>query len=223
MSMVSMMSLIPIGMPSIGESGLPARQRFVERSAAVLRGVEVERDEGADLRLPGVELGDAALEEVREASLSRWRNSPSPEETAASGADRIGRVHGFACRCSALRPMSVAARIARYSLSCAAKAGVHEAIASHLILRIAPLCARNAIARSRLQSSIREHAATQSGDRVYRAVAGASTAGSRERVARMIAFSISTTKKKIRPPRNSHGQTPSGSASVSNTDCSGGA
>src|SRR6202167_3250611 len=36
MSMVSMMSLIPIGMPSIGESGLPARQRFVERSAAVL-------------------------------------------------------------------------------------------------------------------------------------------------------------------------------------------
>ena len=35
MSMVSMMSLIPIGMPSIGESGLPARQRSVERSAAV--------------------------------------------------------------------------------------------------------------------------------------------------------------------------------------------
>jgi hypothetical protein len=40
----------------------------------------------------------------------------------------------------------------------------------------------------------------------------ASTAGSRERVARMIAFSASTTRKKIRPPRNSHGQTPSGIA-----------
>ena len=53
--------------------------------------------------------------------------------------------------------------------------------------------------------------------------AAASTAASRDRVARMIAFSISTTKKKIKPPRNSHGQTPSGIASVSNTDCSGGA
>ena len=36
MSMVSMTSLIPTGMPSIGESGLPSRQRTVERSAAAL-------------------------------------------------------------------------------------------------------------------------------------------------------------------------------------------
>ncbi len=34
-SMVSMMSLTPIGMPSIGESGLPERQRSVDSSAAV--------------------------------------------------------------------------------------------------------------------------------------------------------------------------------------------
>ncbi len=34
MSTVSMMSLIPIGMPSIGESGAPERQRSVARSAA---------------------------------------------------------------------------------------------------------------------------------------------------------------------------------------------
>src|SRR5262245_26770188 len=35
MSAVSMMSLMPIGIPSIGESGLPARHRAVEASAAV--------------------------------------------------------------------------------------------------------------------------------------------------------------------------------------------
>src|SRR5258705_7243234 len=34
MSAVSMMSLMPIGMPSIGESGMAARQRDVDRSAA---------------------------------------------------------------------------------------------------------------------------------------------------------------------------------------------
>src|SRR5262245_48012510 len=34
MSAVSMISLMPIGMPSIGDSGVPARQRDVDRSAA---------------------------------------------------------------------------------------------------------------------------------------------------------------------------------------------
>src|SRR5580658_3829416 len=34
MSTVSIMSLIPTGMPSIGDAGFPARQRTVERSAA---------------------------------------------------------------------------------------------------------------------------------------------------------------------------------------------
>ena len=37
MSAVSMMSLIAIGMPSIGDSGLPSRQRLVEASAALMR------------------------------------------------------------------------------------------------------------------------------------------------------------------------------------------
>ena len=36
MSAVSMMSLMAIGMPSIGDSGLPARQRSVEASAALI-------------------------------------------------------------------------------------------------------------------------------------------------------------------------------------------
>ena len=36
MSAVSMMSLIAIGMPSIGDSGLPSRQRAVEASAALM-------------------------------------------------------------------------------------------------------------------------------------------------------------------------------------------
>jgi hypothetical protein len=48
-------------------------------------------------------------------------------------------------------------------------------------------------------------------------------AGSRERMARMIAFSASTTRKKIKPPRNSRGQTRNGIASVSNTRCNGAA
>src|ERR1700689_1592388 len=34
MSTVSMMSLMPTGMPSIGDAGLPARKRALERSAA---------------------------------------------------------------------------------------------------------------------------------------------------------------------------------------------
>ena len=57
-----MMSLTPIGMPSIGESGLPARQRWFERSAASLGSNEIERDEGANLRLPGIEFRNAALQ-----------------------------------------------------------------------------------------------------------------------------------------------------------------
>ena len=48
MSAVSMMSLIAIGMPSIGESGLPSRQRAVEASAAAIAPSWFNRDEGAD-------------------------------------------------------------------------------------------------------------------------------------------------------------------------------
>ena len=51
-----MMSLIAIGMPSIGDSGLPARQRAVEASAALMAPSLFKRDEGAD---GAVELGDA--------------------------------------------------------------------------------------------------------------------------------------------------------------------
>ena len=51
----------------------------------------------------------------------------------------------------------------------------------------------------------------------------ASATGLRAPVARMIAFSASTTRKKVSPPRKSHGQTRSGTPSVSNRDCNGGA
>ena len=56
MSAVSMMSLIAIGMPSIGDSGLPSRQRAVEASAAAIAPSSFNRDEGADGR---IELDDA--------------------------------------------------------------------------------------------------------------------------------------------------------------------
>src|SRR5262249_61868857 len=45
----------------------------------------------------------------------------------------------------------------------------------------------------------------------------------REPVERMMSFSTSTTRKKIRPPTRSHGQTQKGIASLSNKRCSGGA
>ena len=56
MSAVSMMSLMAIGMPSIGDSGLPSRQRAVEASAAAIAPSWFKRDEGADGR---IELDDA--------------------------------------------------------------------------------------------------------------------------------------------------------------------
>ena len=64
MSDVSMMSLMPTGMPSIGESGLPARQRAVDSSAAARAAIEAEVDEGADLGLERREIGEAAFEEI---------------------------------------------------------------------------------------------------------------------------------------------------------------
>ena len=69
------------------------------------RAGEIERDEGADLRLPGVEFGDAALEELRAANLFHLRNSPSRGETAASGASSRRARSFVRFRCFALRPI----------------------------------------------------------------------------------------------------------------------
>ena len=49
------------------------------------------------------------------------------------------------------------------------------------------------------------------------------TALRKEADERIIIFSASTTRKKIRPPRKRRGQTQSGIASLSNKTCSGGA
>ena len=116
MSMVSMMSLIPIGMPSIGESGLPARQRSVERSAAVLRGGKIERDEGADLRLPGVEVGDAALEKFARRVFAAGEIRRRRKKRLHPGLNRVGRVHGFA---------SVALHCVQARCLAAARSAVH--------------------------------------------------------------------------------------------------
>ena len=62
-----MMSLMPIGMPSIGERGLPSRQRAVDWSAATPRALQVEMHEGADLRLERSQVGEAAFEKIARA------------------------------------------------------------------------------------------------------------------------------------------------------------
>src|SRR5262249_22676882 len=58
---------------------------------------------------------------------------------------------------------------------------------------------------------------------VHVPASAAVTAPRREALERMINFSSSTTRKNTNPPRNSHGQTYSGTASLSNRRCSGGA
>ena len=63
-SAVSMMSLMPTGMPSIGDSGLPARQRALDASAWRLSACRVEMDEGADVCLARRNRRKAALEEL---------------------------------------------------------------------------------------------------------------------------------------------------------------
>src|SRR5215510_5288870 len=68
MSAVSMMSLTPIGMPSIGESGAPALGRPIRRRP---RTVDVEIDEGANLRLPAVEIGETGFQEIARAFRAR--------------------------------------------------------------------------------------------------------------------------------------------------------
>ena len=100
-----MMSLMPIGMPSIGESGLPLAPARGRRSAACAGRLEVEGDEGADLRLPGLERGEAALEEIARRILAageiRGRREIGPHDR---GLD-VGRVHDLG-RCSSPSPSS---------------------------------------------------------------------------------------------------------------------
>jgi hypothetical protein len=86
MSMVSMMSLTPIGMPSIGESGLPARQRSVERSAAVLAASRLRETKAPIL---GSQTKSSAMQRSRNA---RGESLPLAKSAVAG---RNGRIRGF--------------------------------------------------------------------------------------------------------------------------------
>ena len=150
---------------------------------------KIERDESADLRLPGVKLGDAALEELTRRIFSICEIRRHGKKRPHPGFHRV-QTHAPA----------------PHSLSCPRTRASRRAFDHSL--------------DSRLRGNDTRSSAISRGSAPY---AGAAAGASRGRMARMIAFSASTTRKKIRPPRNNHGQTPSGIASVSNTDCSGGA
>ena len=196
--MVSMMSLIPIGMPSIGESGLPARQRSVERSAAVLAAARLSVTKAP---IFGSQASSSAMQRSRN---SRGESFPLAKSAVAG---RNGCIRGFITSGAFIGSLALSLRRASV-----ASRSMLESAGIRAVVRAAPECPHD---EARLQVEAERDCYADAG--------AAPTAGSRERMARMIAFSISTTRKKIKPPRNSHGQTPSGSASVSNTDCSGGA
>jgi hypothetical protein len=63
MSNVSMMSLMPSGMPSIGDNGRPPRQRPAERSAAA-RGGDIVADESTDGRFERLQASETAFKKV---------------------------------------------------------------------------------------------------------------------------------------------------------------
>ena len=86
MSMVSMMSLIPIGMPSIGESGLPARQRSVERSAAVRAAARLSETKAP---IFGSQASSSAMQRSRN---SRGESFPLAKSAVAG---RNGCIRGF--------------------------------------------------------------------------------------------------------------------------------
>ena len=87
MSMVSMMSLTPIGMPSIGESGFPARQRSVERSAAARAPARLSATKAP---IFGSQASSSAMQRSR-----NWRGESFPFAKFAV-AGRNGRIRGGA-------------------------------------------------------------------------------------------------------------------------------
>ena len=62
MSAVSMMSLMPTGMPSIGESGLPSRQRCVDCAAASRAAATFSVTKAPTSRLKPLDGREAALQ-----------------------------------------------------------------------------------------------------------------------------------------------------------------
>ena len=86
MSTVSIMSLMPTGIPSIGEAGLPARQRSVDRSAAARAAGRLVHTK-APIR--GSHCSNSASESSR-----NCRGVCFPEANSAVAA-RYGRMTGF--------------------------------------------------------------------------------------------------------------------------------
>ena len=183
----------------------PAVRGAIRRRA---RGVEVERDKSADPRLPGFDLGDAALEEVARRICPAGEIRRRRKKWLHVGFCRVGRVHWLAfVAFSCVRTR----RTRLYEELCLSR----TALRPDLVLR----AARSAASRRTLQCMLpvrcplerpsrRAFGAPQDeGERQLPYAAAALAAGCASPVARTIAFSISTTRKKIRPPRKSHGQT----------------
>jgi hypothetical protein len=90
MSTVSITSLMPTGMPSIGDNGRPVRQRSVEQSAALRAAARLVR---TNALIFGSKLSRSASERSR-----NCRGVAVPEAKSAAAA-RYGRIAGFASRC----------------------------------------------------------------------------------------------------------------------------
>ena len=75
-----MMSLMPSGMPSIGDKGRPSRQRAVERVGGNARRGDVVADEGADGRLEFLQTVQAAFEKCAGRVAAGGKTSRGGEE-----------------------------------------------------------------------------------------------------------------------------------------------
>src|ERR1700733_2368551 len=92
-SAVSIMSLMPTGIPSIGDNGLPARQRSVESSAAA-------RAAGRLVWTKAPIRGSHSSKRPSERSRN-WRGVSLPEAKFCAAAT-YGRITGFSCSCVAM-------------------------------------------------------------------------------------------------------------------------
>jgi len=84
-----------------------------------------------------------------------------------------------------------------------------------------PFCSARHLVSTMLCSPVQEKPFTRG--RIYAPASAAVTAFRNESDERMMSFSASTRRKKTSPPMKSHGQILSGTASVSNRCCNGGA
>jgi hypothetical protein len=84
---------MPIGMPSIAESGLTFRQRSVERSAAVLAASRLSVTKAPIFLLPGIELNDTALEKLARRVFSTSKVGGRRKKWPHQRRGHVRRVH----------------------------------------------------------------------------------------------------------------------------------